>query len=122
MTSDIDILIVEDELEIRNWLSVKLKSINWIGKKDWSTSIAKAEELIKRNNYKLVVLDLSLPDGNGLALLKKLKRNNAEQHVYIFSIYNALRNTCLRHGADAFYDKNTQQDQLIHAIRNRLSI
>ena len=55
-----------------------------------------------------VVLDIALPDGSGLGLLRLFKRENPAVKVIIFTNYPTVefRDSCMKLGADHFLDKS----------------
>ena len=67
------ILIVEDDKYIINFISMSLK------KEDYDYVIAKtcgeANALFYANRPDMIILDLGLPDGDGIEIIKKCKRN-----------------------------------------------
>ena len=70
----------------------------------------------------LIVLDTVLPDGDGLALCRKIKRDPATNDipVFIFSVLMA-RDQCLEAGTDGFMLKPVEQEQLLAEIREILN-
>jgi two-component system, NarL family, invasion response regulator UvrY len=83
-------------------------------------------ELIKKiqaNEYDLVLLDISLPDINGLEVLKELKKIKPMLPVLIVSMYPeeqyALR--ALKSGAKGYLTKQSASDELVFAVRKILS-
>ena len=77
-----------------------------------------ATSFFKKTNFEFVVLDLSLPDGNGLELLKWFEEKKIRTKVFVFSASIELKRICLRYGASAFYDKAQDFDDLIEALKN----
>lgn len=66
------ILIVEDDVALSHGIALALQN-----ERDVFTrceSLQKAREVVKKEKIQLVILDLNLPDGNGLTLLKELKQ------------------------------------------------
>lgn len=64
------VLHVEDDADFRHVLESSLGSAaEWVG----AASLAEAEACLQGGRFNLVVLDLDLPDGSGLALLERLK-------------------------------------------------
>ncbi|WP_372753476.1 response regulator [Mariniflexile sp.] len=116
MALDLNILLVEDDFEIGKWLEKRILNLNNIKSLFWETTLHKATNAINLNNPDIIVLDLNLPDGNGIELLKTLKRKQNQTKVYIFSINSELKKTCLRLGADAFFDKTTDSENLIASL------
>jgi len=80
-------------------------------------SLQEAISFLNDTNFEFVVLDLRLPDGNGVELLKWLKEKKIETKVFVFSISTELKQICLKYGAFAFFDKAKDFDELIEAIK-----
>ncbi|WP_100612915.1 response regulator [Confluentibacter lentus] len=117
MVRKINVLLIEDDFEIGKWLGKRILELSNIESLSWETSIEKALINLSLNNPDIIILDLKLPDGNGIDLLKKIKKAKKESKVFIFSVSNELRKTCLRSGADCFFDKTTDSEILIKSLK-----
>ena len=99
------LLIVEDELELLN------STCSYLQKEDFICEAAPtyfdAEDKLITYKYDIVILDINLPDGNGLDLLKHIKENNPETGVLIVSAKNSLDDKLkgLDLGADDYITK-----------------
>ncbi len=99
------LLIVEDELELLN------STCSYLQKEDFICEAAptyfEAEDKLITYKYDIVILDINLPDGNGLDLLKLIKKNNPETGVLIVSAKNSLDDKLkgLDLGADDYITK-----------------
>jgi len=99
------LLIVEDEIELLNTMS------KYLQKEDFVCEIAKTyfegEDKCVSYKYDVVILDIGLPDGNGLDLLKKIKVISPETGVLIVSAKNSLDDKLngLDLGADDYITK-----------------
>lgn len=73
------ILIIDDVLEIREILDTFLQNQKYITETAENLSVAEQ----KVNNFQpdLILLDMHLPDGDGIDFLKKLKDKNITSHV-----------------------------------------
>ena len=75
--------------------------------------------LIRKKDYDIVLLDISMPGRNGLEVLKDLKAEKPKMPVMILSIYPeeqyAVR--ALRAGASGYMTKASAPNELIAAIR-----
>ena len=75
--------------------------------------------LVRKKDYDIVLLDISMPGRNGLEILKDLKEEFSRLPVLILSIYPeeqyAIR--ALRAGASGYLTKASAPDELISAIR-----
>ena len=99
------ILVVEDEKRIQDFLSRGLESAGYAV--DVAGDGAMATELIYSTEYDLVILDLMLPDVDGLTLLAKIRNRKASPPVLILSARDAVddRVRGLEHGADDYLVK-----------------
>ena len=78
---------------------------------------------VQNNQYDLVLLDISLPDINGLEVLKEIKKKKPKLPVLIISMYleeqYALR--AMKAGAQGYVTKRSASDELVLAVRKILS-
>jgi two-component system, NarL family, invasion response regulator UvrY len=78
---------------------------------------------ISNNDYDIVLLDISLPDINGLEALKKIKKKKRKLPVLVLSMYPeeqyAVR--ALKAGANGYLTKRSASDELVLAVRKILS-
>jgi len=99
------ILIIEDEIELSRNMVDYLKAENYTCEvaNDFKSAILKSESF----DYDCILLDISLPDGNGLNVLKELKANNRSEGIIIISARNSIddRITGLNLGADDYLPK-----------------
>ena len=99
------VLIIEDEIS----LATELK--NYLEKEGFSCDVAYtgriASDKLFSNNYDLLLLDLGLPDYDGMDLLKESVANNNETAVIILSARSALEDRIkgLNVGADDYLPK-----------------
>lgn len=70
-----NILIVEDISETRDWLSQIVKLAFPNGTVDIAKTMHEGIEKTNHKEYNLVLIDLGLPDGSGLAVLRNTKQN-----------------------------------------------
>lgn len=99
------ILIIEDEKELSKSIVTYLKQENYLCEiaPDFKSAIDKTESF----DYDCILLDISLPDGNGLNVLKELKTNKKTDGVIIISAKNSIddRIAGLNLGADDYLAK-----------------
>lgn len=113
-----NLLIVEDNPFIGNKIFNAAKELSSIEDTRLTESLQKAISILTTTNFKLVVLDLNLPDGNGIELLKWFNEKQIETKVFVFSASIELKRICLKYGAFAFFDKAKDFDKLIEALKN----
>jgi DNA-binding response OmpR family regulator len=99
------ILVVEDEAELAQSITSYLKSERYIC--EVAPNYNAALEKIEEYDYDCILLDITLPGGNGLKLLQELKNNQKSEGVIIISAKHSLedRITGLNLGADDYLTK-----------------
>ena len=111
-----NLLIVEDNSFIRNNIFNAVKDIKNIENILQTEFLHEAISYLNETDFELIILDLKLPDGNGLNLLKMLKEKKSKVSVFVFSVSVELKKTCLKYGACTFYDTSQDFDKMIAAI------
>jgi DNA-binding response OmpR family regulator len=99
------ILIIEDEKELSRSIVAYLNRENYFC--DVADTVVAGMDKMEAYDYDCIVLDISLPDGNGLRILKELKANNRSEGVIVISARDSLddRITGLNLGADDYLAK-----------------
>ena len=99
------ILIVEDEIDLVTSLVAFSEKEKYLY--DVAKTYSEASERIALYNYDCILLDINLPDGNGLKLLENLKGVNKTDGVIIISARNSLDDKIkgLNLGADDYLTK-----------------
>ena len=99
------ILIVEDEIQLLDSITEYLRQEGYICER--AAGFFEAEEKLALYEYVVVVLDITLPDGNGLDLLNLLKKDQPDTGVLIVSARNSLDDKLkgLDLGADDYITK-----------------
>ncbi|MFQ6103282.1 MAG: response regulator [Candidatus Glassbacteria bacterium] len=115
----IRILIADDHAIVRKGLRQILSETSDIVIADEAGSGQEALEKGLENDYDIVVLDISMPDRNGLDILKQLKVEKPGLPVLVLSMHPeeqyAIR--ALREGAFGYLTKESAPGELIRAIR-----
>lgn len=79
----IRVLIVEDEPTVRRAVARALGSREW--EVEQADSVQQAWELSAKGGYDCAILDIDLPDGSGVELCKRLRREARVDRVIFFS-------------------------------------
>jgi len=113
------VLIADDSEILRSRLIEILsefKEIEIIGQTGYAQE---AFESIMKLIPDVVILDVRLPDGNGIHILEKIKKGSIPTKVIIFTNYPYFqyRKRCLDAGADFFFYKVTEFENLVEAIK-----
>ena len=103
--SPMKILIIEDEPSLRELIQRSLEKERYVveAAADFQSGLRKIEDY----DYDCVLLDIMLPDGNGLNLLEQLKKMRKRENVIIISAKDSLDDKVLglELGADDYLPK-----------------
>ena len=77
------LLIVEDESSLRELLARALRKEQYVV--ETASTYAEASDKLAAYSYDCILLDIMLPDGNGLQLLERLRRADKRENVIIIS-------------------------------------
>ncbi|KRP33770.1 MAG: two-component system response regulator [Opitutaceae bacterium BACL24 MAG-120322-bin51] len=86
----------------------------------WRRSVAEANDAISESGFDLVILDIGLPDGDGLDLLQEWRRCGFNEPVLILSARDSVEDRVagLNFGADDYLPKPFSFDELLARVRS----
>ncbi|WP_140919188.1 response regulator [Limnobaculum xujianqingii] len=111
------ILLVEDDLDLGNGVRIALSDQGM--EVVWLRQLSAAIRYLETNLCDLVLLDLGLPDGDGLSLLTWLQRKRQGLPVIILSARDSLTDRLrgLDNGADDYLVKPFELSELLSRVR-----
>jgi two-component system response regulator QseB len=111
------VLIVEDDAGIATALAATLKCNGYAA--DVTPTLSLASAALRVEPFDLVLLDLGLPDGEGLDWLRQVRREGHAMPVLIMSARDALpdRVAGLDEGADDYMVKPFEPEELLARMR-----
>ena len=114
------ILIVEDEPSLREIMYRALVQEHYVV--ETAATYAEADAKVAGYSYDCILLDIMLPDGNGLRLLEHIKELRKRENVIIISARNSLEDKVLglEQGADDYLPKPFHTAELLARIRSVL--
>jgi two-component system, NarL family, invasion response regulator UvrY len=119
----IRILVADDHAIVRHGLRQILTQAPEITQIGEAKNAEEISALLRTQQWEMVMLDLALPDKNGLEVLKDIKREHPKLPVLILSMHPedlyALR--VLKAGAAGYLTKESAPEELLIAIRKVLS-
>ena len=110
------ILVIEDEIELLIAISNFLTKETYIC--ELVESYAKADDKLAIYDYDIILLDITLPDGNGLDLLKSIKKHQKKAGIIIISAKNSLDDKI--HGLDLGADDYLTKPFYLSELNSRI--
>lgn len=116
------ILIADDSKIILDRLESILsenKGITIVGKAE---NTILAYKMLTETTPDMAILDIKMPGGDGISLLKKIKSEMPGIKVMMLTNYNQsiYRDACLAAGADYFLDKSSEFNRVIEICENEM--
>lgn len=116
------ILLIEDFEEIRHWLTGLLREAFAEVKITEVATVSQACSYLDVQSFDLIVIDLNLPDGTGVDILRRIKTQGITAHCVIATAYDddAHLLSALHAGADGYLLKDQPGEQLIRDLHGIL--
>lgn len=112
------LLVIEDELSLQEMMATTLRKDGYIVEtaSDYSTAVSK----LGSYSYDCILLDITLPDGNGLDILEIIKNSGNAANVIITSARDSIDDKIrgLELGADDYLAKPFHLAELVARIRS----
>lgn len=112
------VLVVDDHVIVREGVARLLAAIDRVEIREAETT-QDALAAFRRERPDVVVLDINLKGGSGLELLRRLRSEDPDTRVVIFSMYSDVvyATSARRAGAIGYVSKSATSDQLLTAVR-----
>jgi|SRR5690554_6084762 DNA-binding response OmpR family regulator len=112
------ILIIEDDIELTDWISEALEQEKYLCEQAFDFN--QAWEKVNLYAYDLYIIDINLPKGSGLDVIKTIKSKHLKSGIIIISARNALEHKIegLDLGADDYITKPFDMAELIARVKS----
>jgi two-component system copper resistance phosphate regulon response regulator CusR/two-component system response regulator QseB len=116
----VKILIVEDQRRLGQFLKKALSERSYTA--TWVQSCAAARDSLCESGHDAIILDLNLPDGDGLSLLQEWRTSGFNEPVLILSARDSVQDRIkgLDVGADDYLAKPFSLEELLARVRSLL--
>ena len=115
----INVMIADDHAIVRQGLKQILSETDDINVTGEAETGFQAIKIARQQDFDVMLLDISLPDRNGIDILKQIKKDRPNLAVLMLSMHNehefAIR--ALKAGAAGYLNKQSAPAQLVVAIR-----
>jgi DNA-binding NarL/FixJ family response regulator len=119
VTNKIRVLLVDDHVIVRNGVRLMLGEADDISVEGEAETAQRALQLVRAQDFDVALVDIAMPDKNGLDLLKLLRAERPKLAVLILSTYTeeiyAMR--AFKLGAAGYLTKDSPSSALITAVR-----
>lgn len=115
-----NILIVEDHELTRFGLKTAFEGVDYVGEIFEAESAERALEIFAQNPIDVVIMDLGLPNMNGIEATKQIRSTNKDAKVVILTSHNDEKEVLnsLRAGANAYCSKEINPKRLIEVVQS----
>ena len=113
------VLIVDDSTVMRGRLTSMLEDVPGVTVVGGAGTVKTAKAALRRLHPDVLVLDLHLPDGSGINLLRHLSGwARRPRMIVLTNLPDAqYRDACMEAGAELFLDKSTEFEKVAEALR-----
>lgn len=117
-----NILIVEDHELTRFGLKTTFDGVDFVETVFEAEYAQKALDIINNNKVDLIIMDLGLPNINGIEATKKIRLRNKEVKIIILTSHNDEKEVLesLKAGANAYCSKEINPSRLVEVVRSVL--
>jgi two-component system response regulator AtoC len=116
MAQNLCMLCVDDNTQLREELRLQFIAEDF--RVDTAEDGDVALEMIKKNSYDIVLLDLKMPRMNGMTVLKELKKINKVANVVMLTAVDDIPTAleCVKLGAKDYISKPYDPAELLHVV------
>ncbi|WP_420577653.1 response regulator transcription factor [Ekhidna sp.] len=116
------LLLVDDHQIIRDGIRFYFEGDDEFVIKDEAENGLEALDLLRDNEYDIILTDINMPKMDGIEFMKTLRENHPDQKVLVLSMYNEAGyiNKMIALGANGYVLKKSTKDELVEAIKKIL--
>jgi DNA-binding NarL/FixJ family response regulator len=114
----IRVFIADDSATVRDRLGTLLRDMPRVELIGQAADAAEAIQAIQRLKPDVVILDIRMPAGSGIGVLRSLQQYPDKPKFIMLTNYPFLqyRKTCLEAGASYFFDKSSEFEKIPQAL------
>lgn len=114
--ASVKVLVLDGDARIRARLSERLQSE--AAEVVEADALVRALSLLAAGAVDAVLLDVHLDAGTGVSAVRRVRAAAPRARIVVLTneVGEVHRQECLRHGADAFFDKSTEFDRAVELV------
>lgn len=122
MTDKSNILIIEDHELTRFALKTVFNEAEFLGELFEADSAEKGFEVVEQNDIDLIVMDLGLPNMNGIEMTKQVRSMDKDIKVVVLTSHNDEKEvlSSIKAGANAYCSKEINPQRLVEVVKSVL--
>ena len=115
-----NILIVEDHELTRFGLKTTFEGVDYVENIYEADSAESAIEIFNNNKIDIIIMDLGLPNMNGIEATRQIRSSNKDVKIVILTSHNDEKEVLnsLKAGANAYCSKEINPQRLIHVVQS----
>lgn len=113
------VLVLEDHPETRDWLTGIIRKAFVQVKIHEASSLAQARKQVSDNTFDLALIDLNLPDGNGVEIISEITHHSPQTYCVVATIFDDDNYLfpALEAGAQGYLLKEQTTDEFINSLQ-----
>ena len=115
-----NILIVEDHELTRFGLKTTFENVDYVENIFEADSAEAAIDIFNKNNIDIIIMDLGLPNMNGIEATKQIRSSNKDVKIVILTSHNDEKEVLnsLKAGANAYCSKEINPQRLVQVVQS----
>ena len=115
-----NVLIVEDHELTRFGLKTTFENVDYVDQIYEADSAENAIEIFNNNNIDVIIMDLGLPNMNGIEATKQIRSSNKDVKIIILTSHNDEKEVLnsLKAGANAYCSKEINPQRLVQVVQS----
>src|SRR5689334_12669084 len=113
------VLLVDDSRIVRERLAALISELPGVVLIGEASNVSEGVKKIRQLRPHIVVLDISMPGGNGIQVLEAVRKRGRVPHIIMLTnfAHEAYRERCLELGAEYFFDKSAEFEDAVETIK-----
>lgn len=117
------LLLVEDHTLVREGLKKVIETFSFVHRIDTASHATEAIEKVRKNNYDLILMDISMPEMNGIEATEAILQLKPQQKILGLSMHaeESFISEMIRKGAQGYVLKDADVEEIAEAIQSVVS-